>query len=401
MARKKKTIRANRGAGSVRVKDTGKVEYRFTYTDEFGETKRKSFVADSVETCMDRAKVFLEEIELRRAGIELDARIPDIIRGEYSRRLQFNFVSEAGYLRAMETLKIIEDHNIAILPIRSITKPFIQSFLGSITHYANATIKKVYQQLKMAFSIAMDNGIIQTNLMTSREMICPISDKPDKIVKAYTLAEQKKVEEVANNHITPYGRVSYKHQVFVELYTGMRIGEINALKPEDLDFEKKIIHVRRTVARCEDKSLKIESKTKTEAGMRDIPMNSIAEEHLKAAIREMRPNPEGLIFYDHRNKKIISTSQTNLYFQRLCEKAEVPFYGQHALRHTFATRCAEAGVKPVVLKNWMGHTDIHITMDIYTDVYDDMNNKSIILLEKYVKSDGMDDNDGKNPDEDY
>lgn len=384
MARKKKTIRANRGAGSVRVKDTGKVEYRFTYTDEFGETKRKSFVADSVEMCMDRARAFLEEVELKRAGIRIDATIPELIRNEYDRRLQFNYVNESGYYRAMETLKIIEGHNISILPIRNITKPLIQSFLSSTTHYANATIKKIYQQLKLAYAIASENGIITNNLMGAREMTCPVSDKPDRIVKAYTLEEQKKIEEIAANHKTPYGRVNYKHQVFIELYTGMRIGEINALRPDDIDFEKKVIHVRRTIARGEGGNYMIQQKTKTEAGLRDIPMHPIAEEHLRTAIREMKPNPDGVIFYDHRNKKILTASQTNLYFQRLCEKAGVPSYGQHALRHTFATRCVEAGVKPVVLKNWMGHTNVHVTMDIYTDVYDDMNTKSIDLLEQYL-----------------
>lgn len=54
--------------------------------------------------------------------------------------------------------------------------------------------------------------------------------------------------------------------------------------------------------------------------------------------------------------------------------------GQHSLRHTFATRCIEAGIQAVVLKKWMGHTDIHITLDTYTDVFDRMNNES---TEKY------------------
>ena len=70
----------------------------------------------------------------------------------------------------------------------------------------------------------------------------------------------------------------------------------------------------------------------------------------------------------------------NSFFQRICEKAGVPAMGQHSLRHTFATRCIEAGIQAVVLKKWMGHTDIHITLDTYTDVFDRMNNES---TEKY------------------
>lgn len=58
-------------------------------------------------------------------------------------------------------------------------------------------------------------------------MTCPVSDKPDRIVKAYTLEEQKKIEEIAANHKTPYGRVNYKHQVF---YDDMNTKSINLLE---------------------------------------------------------------------------------------------------------------------------------------------------------------------------
>lgn len=58
--------------------------------------------------------------------------------------------------------------------------------------------------------------------------------------------------------------------------------------------------------------------------------------------------------------------------------------GQHALRHIFATRCIEAGVPAVVLKTWMGHTNIHITLDTYADVFSRMNNDSMKKFEDYA-----------------
>ena len=63
----------------------------------------------------------------------------------------------------------------------------------------------------------------------------------------------------------------------------------------------------------------------------------------------------------------------------------MPYYGQHVLRHTFATRCIEAGVAALVLKNWLGHTDIHITLDTYSDVFDRMNLGAISKLEDLMK----------------
>ena len=86
----------------------------------------------------------------------------------------------------------------------------------------------------------------------------------------------------------------------------------------------------------------------------------------------MKDNPLGLVFYDYRKKGIVQTSQVNCFYRRICEKAGIECFGQHALRHTFATRCIEAGVQPVVLKTWLGHTNIHMTLDIYSDVFDKM-----------------------------
>ena len=54
------------------------------------------------------------------------------------------------------------------------------------------------------------------------------------------------------------------------------------------------------------------------------------------------------------------------------------------MRHTFATRCIESGVPAVVLKEWLGHTDIHITLDTYADVFTGLQNDSINKYETYL-----------------
>ena len=99
----------------------------------------------------------------------------------------------------------------------------------------------------------------------------------------------------------------------------------------------------------------------------------------------MRDNPEGLIFYDHNKNGIIGTNQVNSFFYRICEKAGLEGFTQHCLRHTFATRCIEAGVQPVVLKKWMGHTDIHITLDTYADVFDKMDYSAVDKLNSHLE----------------
>ena len=64
----------------------------------------------------------------------------------------------------------------------------------------------------------------------------------------------------------------------------------------------------------------------------------------------------------------------------------IPALGQHSLRHTFATRCIESGVPAVVLKTWLGHTDIHITLDTYTDVFEQLDQSAVNTLDDYLEA---------------
>lgn len=211
----------------------------------------------------------------------------------------------------------------------------------------------------------------------------PKSDKPDKKIRGYSTEEQKIFLTAIEEHKIPYGRSNYKRQLLIELYTGLRMGEINALRPEAVDLERKTLTVCRTISTGKDKKSFINSTTKTNAGLRTIPITKDAEDVLREALEVMRPNPDGLIFYDFNKMDVVSTKQVNSFFKRICDKTGLEYNGQHALRHTFATRCIESGINAFVLKNWMGHTDIHVTLDTYADVFDSLNNKSIRKLQEY------------------
>ena len=173
-------------------------------------------------------------------------------------------------------------------------------------------------------------------------------------------------------------------QLKIELYTGMRMGEINALKIEDVDFDRGLIRINKTISRGLDDRHYLKESTKTETGTREVPMNDLIRPVFEEAVASAPSNPLGLIFYDTNKKDVISTPQVNSYFRRVCKKAGIEPRGQHTLRHSFASRCIEAGIPPVVLKTWMGHTDIHITMDTYADVFSRMNNSSMKQFEEYA-----------------
>ncbi len=384
MARTKKQVKNEKGEGSFRRRSNGTFEYRIVYTDEYNETKRKSFYGQSDIICMEKAEKFLYDLEKKKSGIDIDATIPDIVKKKYKADLEKNFVHEQGYSRNMANLRIIEKSFIGDIPICELNEIQIDMFLRSLTHYSNSTIGKVFLQLKMAFREACNRDIIEKNIMLTNDLRCPKSDKPDKKVRALTRMEQAKFIAFLQNYKGQKNRNDYSNQLMIELFTGMRMGEINALTPECIDFEKDVIHVKSTVARGDNFREFIKNGTKTEAGVRDVPIIETLKPILKNAIDKKIDNPLNLIFYDKQKQNIISTSQVNCFFKRVCEKCGIEKRGQHALRHTFATRCIEANVPAIVLKKWLGHTDIHITLDTYADVFDSMNNDSITKLDNYI-----------------
>ena len=371
------------GEGSFRIVN-GKYNYRFTYIDEFGERKRKSFSAVTKEECLVKAEDFFEKMEKKNAGIDIDATIPDILRRKYEDDYAMNYIGEQGYARNLDNLMVIEKSGLGKLPIVDITELQMNLFLRSLTRYSESVIKKIYQQVKAAYRIAEDKNIVENNLMESTTIRRPRSSKKEKVVKGFTQEEQTRFLDVLNDFKVPRNRNDYKLQLLIELYSGMRMGEINALRTEDIDLENGLVHVRATISRGLEYRNFIKDGAKTDAGVRDIPVNKALESVLKEALKRVQKNPFDLIFYDYLKKDLITTSQVNCFFHRICKKAGISKRGQHALRHTFATRCIEAGVPAVVLKNWLGHRDIHMTLDIYADVFDSMHNSAMEKFEGHI-----------------
>ena len=373
--------------GSLRDRGNGLLELRVYCAEKNGVRKRMSFYGHSESECYERANRFIYEQEVMKSGVDLRATIPDLLRGKFDHDFNMNHVTEAAYDRNMMVTRIIEKSPLGEIPIVDIEEKDLEKFLMSITNYANNSIEKIYYQLKTAYRIALEDKIIEKNLMDSRKLQRrPKSVKPDKIVKGFTVEEQKRFMKVLDVYKVPRWRSNdYKNQILIELYTGMRMGEINALKPEDIDFDRSVIKVKRTVSKGLNGRSFIRESTKTENGIREVPINEMVKPILVDALEKAPANKEGLVFYDKSKKGVITTSQVNSTFKRLLKKADITDRGQHALRHTFATRCIEAGVPAIVLRDWMGHANISVTLDTYADVFSGMNNDAMRRFEAHFR----------------
>lgn len=370
---------------TIREKN-GRFEYRFSYTDAFGNTKRKSVSGSSESECIRKREEFLESIALSECKITSTTTMTEILEEKFKNDFAKRYIEESTYNMQLEILQIIKGSFLNMMPIVRISVDDIEGFLISINHYSESTIKKVYRQISMAMRTATQQDILERNPLVATDFKRPKSRKIEKEVNALTISEQLTFVETLREHKVPKGRNNYKNQLMIELLSGLRMGEINALTTECVDLTRGVIHVQSTVCRGIGYRSYIKEGTKSDEGVREVPIAPELIPYLEDALENAKVdgNPLGLLLYDHKRDDVISTKQVNDFFYRILDKAGIMRRGQHALRHTFATRCIEAGVPAVTLKKWLGHNDIHITLDTYTNVFSGLTNDSISKLDNHL-----------------
>ncbi len=285
---------------------------------------------------------------------------------------RLNKLSDSSYKRKMDTYNQICGHYMANMEIQKITEYDVKDFLVYITKYSNSVIGKIYGLVNNTFKRAVRKNIIKYNFLDDKLEFCkPISSRKDKKVRGFTIEEQKQFITVVMDKDNPF---KYKYQFLLSMFTGMRMGEVNALDVDkDIDFKNKIIHIRRTLTKDKNDKTIMGDYTKTKNGVRDIVMDTQVEFILREYLKTVYiVNKENLLFYNIKDNKYITTSQVNMVFKRLCQKHNIALgydVNQHMLRHTFATRCIEAGMPANVLSKIMGHADIRTTLEVYCDVF--------------------------------
>ena len=184
---------------------------------------------------------------------------------------------------------------------------------------------------------------------------------PQKI-RALTRKEQHKLEQVALKEKKSAGLPTY-----LALYTGLRIGEIAALRWGDLDFERNLIQVKHTYQRINlalkhQKTQLMIGSTKTTSGARTIPMS----QSVRKVLLKHRRHSKGSFVFSVNNHPIEPRLLTYHFHQirKKCGLEEIHF---HQLRHTFATRCLEAQSDILSVSSLLGHASTKLTLDTYAD----------------------------------
>lgn len=292
-----------------------------------------------------------------------------------------NYIKTPTYFRHMETLKQLK--LIHSIPLQQINDMTIKDLLLKNQNYAQSTINKQYTMMQRTFREAVDRGILTKNPM--ERLRKPKSTQKREKVRALTVEEQRRMMAVLTTE-----DVQYSQQMLLSMLTGMRMGEINALEASDVFLEFGVISVHKTISRGERGQAILNPEPKTSAGERKIPITDDVGTILRECLMVW---PEGLLFL--QNGQMITTNQVNAQYQRMLKKYDliddtVPGkVDLHSLRHTYATRCIEAGMQPKVLQLLLGHTDITITMNTYCDAFDAYREDNIAKAADYLKGMGL------------
>lgn len=270
-----------------------------------------------------------------------------------------------------------ERHIIARLggmQLCEITEEVLQDFVNTVKkELAPSMVHNVFRLLKSILVSAKERKLIQEIPFGK------IRRPQNRIRKPRVLAcsEQARLER----HIEKTGELEY----LVSLYSGLRLGEVCALRWEDIDFEENMIYVNHTLKRvsCEkgtQKTAIILDRPKTDNSQREMPAPAFLMWKLRAKMSQDNAAPSDFVF-QCRTGGYIDPRTMQARFARAMKKLKIRGAHFHTLRHTFATRCLEQRVGIETLSELLGHSTPQITVKYYAHCTRENKIQSIRRLE--------------------
>lgn len=236
------------------------------------------------------------------------------------------------------------------------------------------TISIYHSVLRPTFEMAVDDDMIRKNPFKFK-----VADIiPDDAVKRTALTKQQ--QENYLRFIQENGQDNYYDDIVILMGTGLRVSELYGLTKKDVDFKKRLIFIDHQLCRTAEKPYFVKSP-KTSSGVRCIPMSDVVYMALKRVVANRQPPTvellvdgySGFLFLDKAGMPKVAMHLEN--YMRGMQKKMERIYGKsfprvtpHVLRHTFCTNMQRAGIDVKSLQYLMGHSNVSVTLDVYTHV---------------------------------
>jgi len=265
--------------------------------------------------------------------------------------------------------RIIKRHIVPALgfiPLQRLTPEKIESFYADKLEegLSESSVRRIHAILHVALKKAVRWGLVSKN-------VCDFVDAPvtkEREMTVLTQEQAKKLLELASKH-------KLEAILTVALATGMREGELIALRWQDIDFNSKSLQVIRSRRRINGLG-PVETKPKTAKGKRKITLPAFAIEALQKH-HERQQEKRAKLGSKWKETDAVFTNFHGGYleannllrdFKKLLERVGLPKMRFHYLRHTTATILFSMGVHPKVVQELLGHSNITVTLNIYSHV---------------------------------
>lgn len=377
-----KTRRKN-GEGSIYQEKNGLWVGSIWIEQPDGSKKRKKVTAHS-------------QMEVSKKLVELTGRMNAIKDTMYSGKTFGELMQDwmLIFKKASVTPRTFEGNmrnfNLHIKPylgnmkIEDVTKPVIQQVINELMAkgLSNNTVKKNKFLLNQFFDYAMECGLVQVNptyKIKVRNREVKLSDKENEY-KAIPPEMRIKFLQAINSH--PF----LKPLCMTSMFAGLRVGELLALRWENIDFENKTIQVKNGITQVPqfDNKGNVVSRvtvigdTKTACSVREVPVPDILIDALKDWKKEqwVRMQLTGVdllapkaIVFSNEDGSVRTYSGTRKIFDRLAKNNG--FYGKihfHTLRHTYSNMLFEMNENPKIIQALLGHKSVKTTLTVYNSV---------------------------------
>ena len=384
----KKNTKSPNGSHSVyKTKDGKWVGQIVIGKNENGTLKYKRFKSDKQYVVLEKMREFEQGFVYTKDATK--SYLEDFLDG-YLFNVKKNVLKPSSFDRDVRTGNLIKKY-IGNYTLEQLATPFIQSELINKlkdNNYSYSTIHKVYVLLNECLQYAVDTDKLDKNpcrlvkqppkKMFEKKEIRWLSEDEIKLFKEQAVCKYK----------TGNDRYIYGLPISLIIYTGLRCGELAALKWSDIDFENKKIYVRKNIVTVYDyedtekktRKVNLQTSTKTSNG-RIIPLIKNAEDILnsiKSKYQEI--NSDGFII--NNSDKMVHVDTLSDAYTNIAKTAgiENPL-GIHTLRHTFASLLIKKGVDIKIVSEILGHKDVSFTYNVYVHILEEQKAQAMNLLD--------------------